>query len=160
VFCYGVIQHTPDPAKTMTTLPAFLRPGGLLGYDFYQRTWWTKLAVIKYALRRVTPDLPIEANLRLAQALTAAFFPAGAILARTPGLRMLLSMSPIALVHEKRLTLKQEYLWSLLDTFDWYGPKYELRQDFREVVSLLESIHLEDVKGRWGVVTARAPQVI
>ena len=26
---------------------------------------------------------------------------------------------PIAVVHDKRLSLKQEYLWSLLDTFEW-----------------------------------------
>lgn len=157
VFCYGVIQHTPDPQRTMETLPAFVRPGGLLAYDFYEKTLWTKAGVVKYGLRRFTPDLPVETNLKLSQALTAAFFPPGAIMARVPVLRRLTGFLPIAFTHDKRLTLQQEYLWTLLDTFDWYGPRYEIRQDHREVMKLLEGMHLEDVRGRKGVVTARAP---
>jgi SAM-dependent methyltransferase len=160
VFCFGVIQHTPDPQKSMETLPAFLRPGGLLAYDFYERSIWEKIAVLKFGLRRVTPSFPAEVNLRLAQTLTAAFFPAGAIMARLPLARRLINFLPIALVHDQRLTLKQEYLWTLLDTFDWYGPKYEIRQHYREVMELLEALKLEDIKGRHGVVTARAPAAV
>lgn len=158
VFCHGVIQHTPDPAKTMRTLPQFLKPGAPLTYDFYEKTGWDELGVLKYRLRRFTPDLTTEQNLRLAHALTAAFFPLGAALARLPFIHMLTGVLPIAVVHDKRLSLKQEYLWSLLDTFDWYGPKYEIRQNHREVARLLEELGLVDVKGRWGVVTARAAE--
>jgi SAM-dependent methyltransferase len=157
LFCYGVIQHTPDPAKTMRTLPQFLKPGAPLAYDFYEKTGWDELGVLKYRLRRFTPDLTTEQNLRLAHALTAAFFPLGATLSRLPFLHVLTGVLPIAVVHDKRLSLKQEYLWSLLDTFDWYGPRYEIRQNHRQVVRLLEELGLAEVKGRWGVATARAP---
>jgi SAM-dependent methyltransferase len=156
VFCYGVIQHTPDPAKTMRTLPQFLKPGAPLAYDFYEKTGWDELAVLKYRLRRFTPELTTEQNLRLAHALTAAFFPLGAALSRLPFLHVLTGVLPIAVVHDKRLSIKQEYLWTLLDTFDWYGPRYEIRQDHRQVVRLLEELGLAEVKGRWGVATARA----
>ncbi|MFO0755020.1 MAG: methyltransferase domain-containing protein [Byssovorax sp.] len=158
VFCFGVIQHTPDPRKTMETLPAFLKPGGLLGYDFYEATSSVKLGFIRLALRRVTPDLPVTANLRLAQTLTAALFPVGAVWARIPLARRFVGLLPIAVVHDKRLSLKQEYLWTLLDTFDWYGPKFEIRQKHPEVAHLLKSLGLRDVKSRWGVATARAPE--
>jgi SAM-dependent methyltransferase len=157
VFCYGVIQHTPDPQKTMRTLPAFVKPGGRLAYDFYEITGWDRLHFLKYWLRRVTPDLSTEQNLRLAHVLTAAFFPLGSALERLPLLRILASTLPIAVVHDARLTLKQEYLWSLLDTFDWYGPRYEIRQRHGEVAKLLRDLGLTDVKSRWGVATARAP---
>lgn len=157
VFCFGVIQHTPDPQRTMRTLPAFLKPGAPLAYDFYERTIWEKVPVPKFRLRRFTPNLPTDTNLRLAQALTAAFFPAAAVMARLPLVRQLLPFMPIAIVHDEKLTLKQEYLWTLLDTFDWYGPKFEIRQHYREVMALLEEMKLEDIRGRHGVVTARAP---
>ena len=157
VFCYGVIQHTPDPKKTMETLPGFVKPGGHVAYDFYEKTIWEKLAVIKFGLRRFTPDLPTETNLRLAQTLTAAFFPVGATMARLPVTRYFVNFLPIAVVRDKELSLKQEYLWSLLDTFDCYGPKYEIRQHYRDVMQLLEGMRLEDIKGRSGVVTARVP---
>ena len=35
VICIGVIQHTPNPEKTMTALCKQLRPGGLLVIDHY-----------------------------------------------------------------------------------------------------------------------------
>jgi 2-polyprenyl-3-methyl-5-hydroxy-6-metoxy-1,4-benzoquinol methylase/uncharacterized protein YbaR (Trm112 family) len=158
VFCFGVIQHTPDPKKTMETLPAFLKPGGLLGYDFYEATASVKLGAIRLALRHFTPDLPVNTNLRLAQTLTAALFPIGAVWARIPLARNFIGLMPIAVVHDKGLSLKQEYLWTLLDTFDWYGPKYEIRQKHPEVANLLKGLGLVDVKSRWGVATAKAPE--
>jgi hypothetical protein len=142
----------------METLPAFLKPGGRLGYDFYEATASVKLGAIRLLLRHITPDLPVTTNLRLAQTLTAALFPLGAVWARIPLARNFIGLMPIAVVHDKRLTLKQEYLWTLLDTFDWYGPKFEIRQKHPEVANLLKGLGLVDVKSRWGVATARAPE--
>ncbi len=39
VYCFGVIQHTPDPARTITTHPRFLKDGGSLARNFYERDW-------------------------------------------------------------------------------------------------------------------------
>jgi 2-polyprenyl-3-methyl-5-hydroxy-6-metoxy-1,4-benzoquinol methylase/uncharacterized protein YbaR (Trm112 family) len=158
-YCLGVIQHTPDPTKTMSTLPAFLKPGGMLAYDFYEDNGWARLGAVKYALRRITPDLPNETTLLLSRALTAMFFPLGATLARLPLLNILVGTLPIALVYHPDLTLKQQLQWTLLDTFDWYGPRYEIRQEHKRVVDLLRSLKLDDVRGRQGCVTARAPSV-
>jgi 2-polyprenyl-3-methyl-5-hydroxy-6-metoxy-1,4-benzoquinol methylase len=39
VYCIGVIQHTPDPERTMRLLPEYLKPGGRLAYNFYESGW-------------------------------------------------------------------------------------------------------------------------
>lgn len=157
VYCMGVIQHTPQPATTMETLPAFLKPGGRLAYDFYERTPWERPYVPRWALRRVTPSWPEKRTLALSHVLTFAFFPLGSIVSRTPVLRALCPVLPIAMVSDPELSLKQQYQWSLLDTFDWYGPAYEQRQNYREVAKLLSRIGMQDIVARPGAVTARAP---
>ena len=37
VFCYGVLQHTPDPDKAFRELVRTLRPGGRISIDFYPK---------------------------------------------------------------------------------------------------------------------------
>jgi len=58
IFCFGVLQHTPDPAKTYSYMLDKLKPGGELAVDCYQKIRWYSPDFprywIKYALRRLT----------------------------------------------------------------------------------------------------------
>lgn len=157
LFCMGVIQHTPDPARVMRTLPAFLAPGGRLAYNFYEADFWPKLQPLKYALRLVTPHLSTEANLRLSKALVNALFPLSAWLSRIPKVRIINHFLPICSSHAPSLTREQQYVWTLLDTFDWYGPHYEKRQKHGFVAELVRGLGLEVTAARPGIVTARKP---
>jgi 2-polyprenyl-3-methyl-5-hydroxy-6-metoxy-1,4-benzoquinol methylase/uncharacterized protein YbaR (Trm112 family) len=157
VFCMGVIQHTPDPAAVMSALPAVVRPGGYLAYDFYEITWLTKLQPIKYALRRLTRHLSNAANHSLAVALVALFFPLSWILSRIRYARFLNIMLPMCAVHSPELTLRQQVVWTVLDTFDWYSPRYEIRQSHQEVASLLRRVGgLAEVESEPGIARAVA----
>lgn len=154
----GVIQHTPDPARTMAALPPFLRPGGRLVYNFYERGLSPRLQVVKYALRLITPRLPRRATLALSRALVAVFFPLTRLLSRIRYVRFANHFMPIAATHFAELSREQQYRWTLLDTFDWYGPRHERRQDHREVTALLEAAGLVDVAGSPGLAWARRPE--
>ncbi len=158
IYCMGVIQHTPDPARTMAALPPFLGPGGRLVYNFYERGLSPRLQVVKYALRLITPRLPRRATLALSRALVAVFFPLTRLLSRLRYVRFANHVMPIAATHFAELTREQQYRWTLLDTFDWYGPRHERRQDHREVTALLEDAGLIDVAGAPGLAWARRPE--
>lgn len=158
VFCMGVIQHTPDPKRLMGGLPTFLKPGGRLALNFYEADFWPWLQGIKYALRLVTPHLPTGATLALSRALVRVFFPLTAAFARLPVFRTLSVMIPICPVHDAVLTPEQRYAWTVLDTFDWYSPRYEKRQDHKKVIQMLKDAGLVQVAGHAGAVTARAPE--
>lgn len=71
--------------------------------------------------------------------------------------RLLNVMLPICAVHDPALTKAQQYTWTLLDTFDWYGPKYELRQSHRRLGALLHELKMSDVRTRPGVIQATKP---
>lgn len=157
VYCMGVIQHTSDPVRTMETLPAYLKPGGRLVYNFYERDWWPKLQVIKYALRLITPHLPIKTTLALSEALVAVFFPVSAFLSKIRYVRIINHFLPICSVHNPGLSRDQQRTMTLLDTFDWYGPRFEIRQDHREVRALLSRLGLDRVDSAPGLAWAVKP---
>lgn len=42
VFCFGVLQHTPDVNKSVQCLAEMVKPGGELAVDFYPIRGWCK----------------------------------------------------------------------------------------------------------------------
>ena len=42
IFCFGVLQHTPDVKKAFFELPKYLKPGGRLAIDVYPKHHWYK----------------------------------------------------------------------------------------------------------------------
>lgn len=157
IFCMGVIQHTPDPARIMQRLPAHLKAGGRLVYNFYETDWRTRLQPIKYALRLVTPYLSNAANERLSLTLVLAFFPLSWLLSHVRFVRIINVMLPICAVHNRELTMAQQFRWTLLDTFDWYSPRYEIRQSHQRIAALLRELGLAQVESRPGLAWAIKP---
>jgi 2-polyprenyl-3-methyl-5-hydroxy-6-metoxy-1,4-benzoquinol methylase/uncharacterized protein YbaR (Trm112 family) len=161
VFSLGVLQHTPDPARVISELPRLLRPNGELAYWLYERRWYHALQA-KYLLRRVTRHLSPSTNHRLSKALVSGLFPLTAIMSKLPVVRMALPFMPIASRHLwGRLSLQQQWEWSVLDTLDWYGPGYDYPQEEPRVVSLLRQSGLEDVRRTAApglAVTGRMPR--
>jgi 2-polyprenyl-3-methyl-5-hydroxy-6-metoxy-1,4-benzoquinol methylase len=155
LYCMGVIQHTPAPEKTVCLLPDHLKPGGRLAYNWYEVTWFTKLQPIKYALRWITPHLPVKVLHWMSLLLTILLFPVTWLLRFIPKVRILNIAMPICACHYDGLTLKQQFVWTLLDTFDWYSPRYELRQRKQRIRELLSELGLMDVAVADGLGWAR-----
>jgi len=151
VYCFGVIQHTPDPRGVIENLVRYLKPGGIIVCNYYEKTIITKFQFIKYPLRAITRDLGNKPNLVISYGLTLAFFPFSYVLSLIPGLRFFNSFLPICSSHYKGLSIRNQFFWTLLDTFDWYSPKFEIRQDSEYIETLLRSLGLTEVSARDGV---------
>jgi len=157
VFCMGVIQHTPEPEQVVLRLPRHLKAGGRLAYNFYETDWRTRLQAIKYALRLLTPHLSNTVNERLSLALVSVFFPVSWLLSHVRFVRVINIALPICATHNRELTLAQQFRWTLLDTFDWYSPRYEIRQSHRRIAELLRQAGLLEVESRPGLAWAVRP---
>lgn len=125
-YCIGVIQHTPDPEKSLRSISQMVKPGGKLAVTIYPRKPWTKL-YSKYWLRPVTKRMSKESLLKLIQGIMPVGFAVTNILFRIPLLsRVFMFMIPIAnYVNEKQLSRQQRYSWAILDTFDMLSPAYD-----------------------------------
>jgi ubiquinone/menaquinone biosynthesis C-methylase UbiE/uncharacterized protein YbaR (Trm112 family) len=146
-YCIGVVQHTPDPQKTMRTLPRILRPGGRIAITAYERKPWTPLYG-KYWLRPFTKRLDKQKLLAGIKGAMPVLFPVTSVLFRLPLIgRFFMFTIPVAnYVHERTLTREQRYDWAVLDTFDMLSPQYDQPRTQAEVEEALASAGVVEIK--------------
>ena len=126
--CYsiGVIQHTPEPDRSLRAIASMVRPDGEVAVTIYPRKPWTKL-YSKYWLRPITKRMRQETLLKLIQGVMPIAFPITNLLFRIPGLgKIFMFAIPVTnYVHEKQLDRDQRYAWAILDTFDMLSPHFD-----------------------------------
>lgn len=141
VFCFGVLQHTPDFRTSVRNLIAKAKPGGEVIVDFYPvKGWWTKIHA-KYILRPFTRRLSnktllrlIETNVNWLIALSRFFdkIKLGKILNR------FLPICDIKGTLPANLSKKELREWVILDTFDMFSPEYDNPQKISTVKNWFE----------------------
>jgi SAM-dependent methyltransferase len=138
VYCIGVIQHTPDPDKTLRVLPRVLKAGGRIAVTIYERRPWTKLNT-KYLVRPVTRRMNKRLLLYTIKGLMPVLFPVTEVAYRLPLVgRAFMFAIPVAnYVNERRLSMRQRYDWAVLDTFDMLAPHYDQPQTHDEAERVL-----------------------
>jgi SAM-dependent methyltransferase len=157
VVCLGVIQHTPDPEKTIASLYAQVKPGGWLVIDHYapSLSHYTKITalVLRPILKRLSPKRGTEAT----EVLTRLFFPLHRLVKHRPLLQKCVSrVSPLLTYHHSypELDDRLQYEWALLDTHDSLTDYYKhLRsaEDIRRALTALGADSIAIEKGGNGV---------
>ena len=146
-YCIGVVQHTPDPGRTLASLPPVLKDGGEISTVVYERKRWTTLNT-KYLIRPLTRRMPKGALLKAIQIAMPVVFPVTEILFRVPVLgRVFRFVIPVAnYAGELTLTLRQRYSWAILDTFDMLAPAFDQPQTCAEVVGALSQAGITELR--------------
>lgn len=150
VFCFGVIQHTPDVKKTVKSLIEMAKPGAEVIVDFYcVNGWWTKLQA-KYIFRPITKKWnnekllnKIEKNIDWMIAATKFFNKIG--IGRL--VNRFIPICDIKGTMPQGLTKSELREWSILDTFDMFSPEYDQPQKVSTVKKWFEENGMEKV---WG----------
>ncbi len=163
VFCFGVLQHTPDPRATFLALARQLRPGGEIAADSYRvlpyidrwsaKLWWRPLAT----------RLPRPLLRRIIEWYVPRWLPIDTRLMRVPRIgRFLVAVVP-CWNYTGLLDLTPEELvaWAVLDTYDALSPRYDNPQTVESVREWCDAAGLVDADVRYGgngvLVNARRP---
>lgn len=146
-YCIGVVQHTPDPSKTLEAIARTVKQGGRLAVTIYERKPWT-LLYGKYLLRPVTRRMKDETLLKTIRFVMPVAFPVTNVLFRIPVLNKVFKfLIPVAnYVEEKSLSRKQRYEWAVLDTFDMLAPTFDQPQTIRETETNLSRVGIKNIK--------------
>ncbi|OJJ23911.1 2-polyprenyl-3-methyl-5-hydroxy-6-metoxy-1,4-benzoquinol methylase [marine bacterium AO1-C] len=146
VFCFGVLQHTPDVKKSVESLVKMVKPGGELVVDFYPiRGWWTKIHA-KYIFRPWTKKIPNEKLLKRIEKNaswminTSQFFNKIGIGKLT---NRFIPICDIKNTLPKNLNKTQLREWVILDTFDMFSPEYDQPQRIETVRQWFEEFGLK-----------------
>lgn len=148
-YCIGVIQHTPDPVKTMSCLPKFVKRGGDIAVTIYERKPWT-LLYSKYWYRPVTRKMKKETLLKAVKFVMPAAFGVTNILFRIPVLKKVFKfVIPVAnYVENESLSREQRYDWAVLDTFDMLSPAFDQPQTLAEATEALSEAGMTEIDRR------------
>lgn len=145
VFCYGVLQHTPDPARAFEALLSKVRPGGRLSVDYYRKIPYpTAFSTPKYLWRPITIRLSPERLFRLVSWYVPKWLPIDSalksVLFGIPRLGpMLAGLIPIPCWNHLRMGLsyRQRREWAILNTFDALGARYDTPMTAGEVARMV-----------------------
>lgn len=145
-FCFGVLQHCPDPSRAFDALLPALRSGGSIAIDVYEST--AKLyATPRFWLRFVTSRMRPSTTYTAVARAVPRLLPVKNWLHRQvpPFGRYLSAMIPV-ISYERVLPLPGECFleWSILDTFDSLAPRHEHRATANAVRTWLQRAGFAD----------------
>jgi len=141
VFSFGVLHHTPDTRKAFMQLPRHVKPGGKLAIFVYAKWFetglggWSNKVKERFSdsYRRITSRLPGTLLYGLCHMAIPLYR-----LTKLPRAGTLIAVAfPIGFDPDWRLRI--------IDTFDWYSPKYQWKHTRREVEQWFEQSGLTDL---------------
>ena len=147
VYCFGVLQHTPDVERSFKNLPGLLREGGRLAVDVYAKlphdVLWPK-----YWIRPITKRIATARLFGMVRATVPYLLPISRLIGRIPFIgRKLRYVVPVA-NYDGVLPLSEEQLleWAILDTFDMLSPVHDQPQTLGTLRRWLEETKLADIE--------------
>lgn len=126
VYCFGVIQHTPEPSRGFQSMVGVVKPAGRIAVDVYPRTWMN-IFWPKYWLRPLTRRMRRDRLFTLVEKMVPVLLPISRIVGRIPKLgRKLRWLVPVA-NYEGIYPLNEQQIrqWAVLDTFDMLSPAHD-----------------------------------
>ncbi len=132
VFCYGVLQHTPDPSKTFGFLADCLAPGGRISVDVYRKFGGpSPWGFPKYFWRPLTKHLRHATLLKILEWYIPRYIDLDTRIRSIPGHgERLCGMIPIPCWNylHNGYTREERIQHAIMDTFDALSPAYDLPQ--------------------------------
>lgn len=132
IYSIGVLDHTPDCGKAFRQLPRLLKPGGRIAIWVYHTSDTWGFTADLY--RRVTVHMPHRLLHAICHLAVPLYY-----LDRIPVVRSLIWRLFPHSGHPKAE-------WRVLDTFDWYSPRYQSRHSREEVAEWFRSEGLTEIR--------------
>lgn len=151
VFCFGVLQHTPDPRRAFLRLARHVALGGEIAVDVYRKAGRPNRWSSKYWVRPLTTRLPPATLRRIVEWYVPRWLPIDARLARVPRLGpYLVSVVPCWNYTGWLDDPEELRAWAVLDTFDALSARYDKPQTIESVEKWFDEAGFEAVYVRQG----------
>jgi SAM-dependent methyltransferase len=133
IFSIGVLHHTPHPERAFRNLVHLLKKGGEIAVWVYQRYRRPPLSDV---YRAITRRMPWSMVLGFSKVLVKLYW--------------LYNNLPHAWLtyfwHVIPISMERDPELRLLDTFDWYSPRYQFRFTTEQVLAWFREMALSEVQ--------------
>ena len=141
IYSIGVLHHTPDCEAAVKGLNKYLKPGGLLVVWLY--SGYNKWYRFSDFWRQYTHKMKPETLHGILKVAVPFFYNLNQGLKRVP----LLGPPVAGAIHHVFPVNRQKTPEArMLDTFDWYSPKYQSKHTYEQVFKWYEAMGMEDMR--------------
>ena len=156
VFCFGVIQHTPDPELTIKQIASISKNSSHVSLDVYRKFLLSPWSNPKYIWRPITTRISPATLLCIIRWYIPKWINIDTFIRKIPKIGpLILSLIPIPCWNylDKSLSKKQRLEWAILDTFDALGAKYDKpfwKKDFEKYCKKYFDSYFENINVYYG----------
>jgi 2-polyprenyl-3-methyl-5-hydroxy-6-metoxy-1,4-benzoquinol methylase len=141
IYSMGVLHHTPDCEAAVKTLGKYLKPGGILAVWLY--SGYNKWYRFSDFWRRYTHKMKPETLHSVLKVAVPVLYNTQEVLRKVP----LVGRPAAGLLHHVFPVNRQSTPEArMLDTFDWYSPKYQSKHTYEQVFRWYEAMGMEDMR--------------
>ena len=140
IYSVGVLHHTPDCEAAVKGLEKYLKPGGILAVWLYSgyNKWYRFSDLWRGYTHRMKPET-LHSVLKIA---VPFFYHLNRGLKRVP---LVGPPAAGAIHHVFPVNRQKDPEARMLDTFDWYSPKYQSKHTYEQVFRWYEAMGMEDM---------------
>jgi len=151
VFCFGVLQHTPNVHKAFLALPPMLKPNGELVVDVYKKTFFRTYLATKYYARRLTRNMDPAHLYQLTRRWVDFMWPISRLISKIPRIGPTINWR-LLIPDYSRLGLSESMLkeWAYLDAFDMLAPRYDSPQTIKTLLRWFQEAGMADIVVKYG----------
>jgi SAM-dependent methyltransferase len=145
VFCFGVLQHTPDPRKAFQCLVHSIKEGGHISSDIYLKSF-AQFTTPKYFIRNYTKKMYPDKLYKLTVNYINFMWPIALLIMKIPKIGRMINWRLMIADHSQQLKNGDEKMlkeWAILDTYDMVSPAY----DFPVTLKTFKKWHIEEGLG-------------
>jgi 2-polyprenyl-3-methyl-5-hydroxy-6-metoxy-1,4-benzoquinol methylase len=153
IFCFGVLQHTPDVRQAFLSLPVYLKPGGCFVVDVYRKfPLFMRLLDTKYWFRPFSTKIEPEKLYQWCERYINFMWPLTKLFKKIPKIGRHINRSLLVVNFSHKYPLSEEVAkeWAILDTFDRLSPAYDKPQSRRTLQELFEEGDFEKIEVDYG----------
>ncbi len=153
VFCFGVLQHTPDPEAAFLNLINYLKSGGKLASDIYLKSLTKWALQPKYWVRPFTRGSDPQKLYSRVKKYVDFMWPLAKLISKIPKIGPTINWKLILPDYTRELpnaddkTLKE---WTYLDAMDMLSPMYDKPQTLKTFINWHRKVGLADIEVHYG----------
>ena len=152
-FCFGVLQHTPDPEKSFKTIVEYVKPGGRISSDIY-RKYWFSFIMPKYLMRHLTTRLDPDNLYKNIKNYVNIMWPVVKMARKIPRLGYLIIFNIFLIADYESIMINSSddlvKEWAYLDTYDMLSPKFDYPATIPTFKKWHEDVGLTNIIVRYG----------
>lgn len=153
VFCFGVLQHTPDPEGAFLNLPRYLKTGGKLASDVYVKNLTKWALQPKYWVRPFTKGKNPEKLYSRIVKYVDIMWPLAKLIRKIPKIGPSINWKLILPDYSRELPSASDAIlkeWTYLDAMDMLSPMYDFPQTLKTFKNWHKKAGLIDIDVHYG----------